>query len=140
MNSQKRFLYVKTPNVMLGLAFIAAVGLSFAVGESLGQRSMVKQMRINLDGVQAMLLADQIVERRKVRSFLIGGCRTEALEEIDFTENAEMKLLAEFVTSNLDKSSLEYINSRNPNFLDEIRTFKSKYPSKRPEVSCMKSS
>ena len=139
VNNEQRISNMKIRNLMLGLGLIAAIGLAFILGEILGQRSSVKQMRINLDGMQAMLLTDQIVEKRKVRSLLAGGCPTEAQEELNITENVEMKLLAEFVDGKLDRSSLEYINSRDPNILDELKTFKSKYPSKRPEVSCVKS-
>jgi hypothetical protein len=121
---------------MLAISFLVAIALSLAAGESLGQRSMLKGLKIQLDGVQAMLLADRIIEERKLKSLLARGCTTDALNAVNITENSDMKLLAEFVGANLDQPSLQYISSRSPGFLDEVKSFKSSYRVSWSEVTC----
>jgi hypothetical protein len=73
-------------NVMLVFGAIAIAGLSFAVGESLGQRAMLKALRINLDDVQAMLLVDRVVSERKLKSLLAHDCAIEAMTTVDHNE------------------------------------------------------
>jgi hypothetical protein len=123
-------------NIYLVLAAAIIAALSVAIGESLGQRSMLKQAGIQLDGVQAMLLFDRIVEERKLKSLLAHGCATEAMTAIDHNENSDLKLLAEFANGKLDQSAVTYISNRDANILNELKTFKSKFGNTWPEPEC----
>ena len=118
------------------LAVVIVAALSFGIGESLGQRSMLRSLKVQLDGVQAMLLVDRIVEERKVKSLLAHGCATEAMTMVDHHENSDLKLLAEFINGNLDRSAITYITNQAPNILNELRTFKSKYGNTWREPEC----
>jgi hypothetical protein len=123
-------------NLFFALTIVIIATLAFAIGESLGQRSMLKQAGVQLDGVQAMLLFDRIVEERKIKSLLAHGCATEAMTAIDHDENSDMKLLAEFANEKLEQSTITYIANRDPNLLKELKTFKSKYGNTWPEPEC----
>jgi hypothetical protein len=104
------------------LAAVIVAALSFGIGESLGQRAMLQSLKVQLDGVQAMLLVDRIVEERKVKSLLAHGCATEAMTRVDHQENSDLKLLAEFVSENLDRPAITYITNQAPNILNELKT------------------
>jgi hypothetical protein len=97
---------------------------------------MLRPLGIQVDGVQAMLLIDRIVEERKVKSLLAQGCATEAMRAVDINENADLKLLGEFVNGKLDRPTLDYITHQSPNILEELRTFKSKYGTTWQEPVC----
>ena len=122
--------------MILVFGIAALVLLSFVIGESIGQRSMRRPFSIQLDGVQAMLLIDRIVEERKIKSLLARGCASEAMTVVDINENSDLKLLAEFVNGKLDHPTLAYITRQDPNILEELGTFKSKYGSTWQEPDC----
>jgi hypothetical protein len=123
-------------NVAIAFAVVVVCILSFLIGDSVGQRSMRKPVRIQVDGVQAMLLVDRLVEERKIKSLLARGCATEAMSALDHNENSDLRLLAEFVNGDLDRSALTYITTQAPNILDELKTFKSKYGNTWREPEC----
>jgi hypothetical protein len=123
-------------NVYLSVSAILIAFISFAIGESLGQRTMLKQASIQLDGVQAMLLFDRIGKERKIKSLLERGCLTAATSTLDHDENVDMNLLAEFVRGRLDQPSITYIANRDSNILNELKTFKSKYGNTWSEPTC----
>jgi hypothetical protein len=123
-------------NVILAFVIAAATISSFVIGDSIGQRSMRKPIRIQVDGVQAMLLVDRIVDERKIKSLLAHGCATEAMTMVDHQENSDLKLLSEFVNGDLDLPALTYITNQSPDILNELKTFKSKYGNTWREPEC----
>jgi|ERR1700733_9532907 len=118
------------------LAIVVVAALSFGIGESLGQRSMLRSLKVQVDGVQAMLLVDRIVGERKVKSLLAHGCAAEAMVMVDHHENSDLKLLAEFVNGSLDRPAITYITNQAPNILNELKTFRNKYGDTWREPEC----
>jgi hypothetical protein len=114
---------------VLALACAAAViaALFFGIGASLGQRSMVRSLRIQIDSVQAMLLVNRIVEERRIKSLLARGCGNKAIGEITNDENSDLRMLSSFVDDHLDRPTIEYINNQDPKLLDELKTFDGKF-------------
>jgi hypothetical protein len=123
--------------VFIVVAIVLAI-VAFGVGQSLGQRSALRQSNVQLDGVQAMLLVDRILEERKLQSFLTRGCLTEATSAVDINISSDLRLLAEFANSGLDQPTEAYIAKRDPHILKEARALKSKYGHSWPEVECSK--
>ena len=118
-------------------ALVIAI-LSIGLGESLGERTMLKGVRKQLDGVQAMLLVNRIGDERKIKSLLARGCASAAAIEVDHSENSDMKLLAEFLNGKLDQPTIRYIANQDPNLLKELKKFKSKYGNPWQEPECKK--
>lgn len=114
---------------VVALACAAAViaALFFGIGMSLGQRSMVQSLRVQIDSVQAMLLVNRIVEERRLKSLLARGCGNKAIGEISNNENSDLRMLSGFVDSHLDRPTIEYINNQDPKLLDELKTFDGKF-------------
>jgi hypothetical protein len=114
---------------VVGLAGAAVViaALFFGIGVSLGQRSMVRSLRIQIDSIQAMVLANRIIEERRIKSLLARGCGNKAIGEITNNENLDLKTLSEFVGNSLDRPTIEYINNLDPKLLDELKTFDGKF-------------
>jgi len=123
-------------NIALTFAAVVAAALSFVIGDSFGQRSMLRQAHVQVEGIQAMLLVDRIVEERKIKSLLMRGCTKEAITAVDINENSDLKLLASYLAKELDQGTIDYINHHDPNMLNELKTFKSKYGDKWPVVEC----
>jgi hypothetical protein len=69
------------------------VAVAFVIGESLGQRSMLRQLGTQLKDAQAMLLMNRVVEERELKSLLARGCAADAMIAIANTENADLKTL-----------------------------------------------
>jgi hypothetical protein len=123
-------------NMILAGGTMALAILSFVIGDSAGQRSMRNPFRIQMDGVQAMLLVDRIVEERKLKCLLAHDRAAEALKAIDFKENSDLKVLADFLNGDLDPPAVAYITNQDPNIINELKTFKSKYGNTHPAVEC----
>ena len=113
-----------------------AVGCAFALGEGLAQRSMLRESRVRMDGMQAMLLADRISEEEKIGHLLERGCTAQALQSLSYREDSDLRLLSEFMSRNLDDSAMGYIASQDPEVLRYLKTFKSKYGSAWREPEC----
>jgi putative effector of murein hydrolase len=113
-----------------------AVAIAFAIGESMGQRSMLAGINAQLDSVQASLIFNRLLDARKLKSLLAKGCIEQAAQAVDVAEDKDMELLAGFVNGKLDASTTKYISDRNPNLLDELKTFKSKYGRSWSETEC----
>jgi putative effector of murein hydrolase len=75
---------------VVALACAAAImaALFVGIGVSLGQRSMIRSLRIQIDGVQAMLLANRMVKERRIKSLLARGCGNKAIGEIINNESS----------------------------------------------------
>jgi hypothetical protein len=128
----------KMRDVALVSATLAVVGVSLLIGDSLGKRTILGHMKVSLDEVQAMLVADRIHEERQLQTFLERGCTTAAIQRIKVREYFDMKLLAEFIDGSIDAGTRDYIGNRNPGLLDELKVFKSKYPNISDDVTCEK--
>ena len=117
-------------------AAVAIAVLSFGIGESVGQRSMLRPLRIQVDGIQAMLLVDRIVEERRIKSLLARGCTTKAMGEVTNNENADLRTLSRFADGKLDQPTIEYISNQDPNLLNELKTLNGAYVDHWSAVEC----
>jgi hypothetical protein len=113
--------------VTLACAAAVIAALFFGIGVTLGQRSMIRSLRIQIDGVQAMLLVNRIVEERRLKSLLARGCGNKAIGEITNNESTDLRMLSGFVDNHLDRPTIEYINNQDPKLLDELKTFDGKF-------------
>jgi hypothetical protein len=124
-------------NLILVIAALAAATLSFVIGDSVGQRAMLRQAHVQVEDIQAMLLVDRLGQERKIKSLLLRGCPKEALAAIDINENSDLKLLASYASrDHLDQSTVDYINNQDANLLRELKSFNNKYGDKWPVVEC----
>jgi hypothetical protein len=113
------------------VAVLLAIVL-FGVGVIVGQRLMFRAFRIQLNGVQAMLLFNRIVREREIKSLLERGCVTEAIGEISNDELADRGTLAHSVYEKLDRDTIAYINKRDPNILNELDSPKGSFTNTWP--------
>jgi hypothetical protein len=111
---------------MLSLAPLA-LAVAFAVGDSIGQRTMLKVASIQLNDVQAILAFNRLHDEREVQSLLDRACVTQAKEYLDFYRDEGLKLLAGFFRGPLSDSTKEYVSLRDPHLLKNLATYRSKY-------------
>ena len=127
---------MKTEYVVLGS--VVAIVIAFAVGESLGQRSMISGMSVQLDGTQAMLAFNRIDDERQLQTLLSKGCVAQAQSQLDYYEGRDTKLLSEFFKGKLDPETIKYVSDRDPKLMASLNTFKSKYGTRWDEPDCNK--
>ena len=107
------------------IACCGAVLVSFAVGESLGQRSMLAQDNRALSGVQADLAINRLLDERHWAELVAKGCIAQITKSLDIAQDQDKKLIAEHINQGLDASAIQYIAIRDPNLIEELKTFKS---------------
>ncbi|MHB8697691.1 MAG: hypothetical protein ACYC9J_06585 [Sulfuricaulis sp.] len=117
----------KAKTWLLAIGFVLAIVIAFVIGESKGQRAMLAVMQVKLDGVQAMLTFNRLDEERLLKSWLSKGCVAQAQSELDFDEDQDTRLLAEFFQGKLDPSDRKYVSDRDLKLVASLNTFKSKY-------------
>lgn len=83
-----------------------------------------------------MLLADKIGAERQWSEFLRRGCTQELSKSLDIADNANMKLLKDFLVRGLDVDSERYIDRLNPGLIAEARTFRSRFEDIQPAIAC----
>lgn len=120
----------------MAIASAILVVVAFAVGDSLGQRSMLKAFGPQYDGVQAMLAYNQLDDDRRLQALLSKGCVAQAQSFLDFYEDRETRLLSEFFKGDLDRGTIKYVTDRDPKLVASLSTFKSKYGSRWDEPDC----
>jgi hypothetical protein len=121
----------------LGAALIVVVAaLAFAIGDSYGQRTMLKAMSPQFDGVQAMLAYNRLDDDRKLGVLLSKGCVSQAQGFLDFDEDQQTRLLSEFFRGQVDQGTIKYVTDRDPKLVASLPAFKSKYGSRWEEPDC----
>lgn len=125
---------IKARYIAIGSAVLVVI--AFAIGNSLGQRSMLKAFSLQYDGVQAMLAYNQLDDDRQLQVLLSKGCVTQAQRYLDFYEDRETRLLSEFFKGKLDLETIKYVTDRDPKLVASLSTFKSKYGSRWDEPDC----
>jgi hypothetical protein len=121
--------------IKLIVFFLATVGVSFAIGDSVGQRTMLKAFAPQLSGVQAMLLADKISRQRELLSYMRAQCIKESIDETDVDQDRGMQVLMDLLR-NADDASRRYIQVHEPGLLDEAANYKARYPNKISHSTC----
>jgi hypothetical protein len=117
---------------------IVGIVLGYAIGNSYGQREMLKQADAGLNDIQASLGLNKILEDRRWKNMLNQGCLDQPANDIDFDENQSMDLLAGHLKKSVSERTLKYINDRDPSLIRELKDFKSKDSGVFAEDSCTK--
>jgi hypothetical protein len=121
--------------ITLIIIFLATIGVSFSIGDSVGQRTMLKALAPQLSGVQAMLLADKISRQRELLSYMRAQCIEESIDEIDVDQDRGMQVLMDLLRDS-DDASRRYIQVHEPGLLDEAANYKARYPNKILHPTC----
>lgn len=70
---------------------------------------------------------NRIVEERELKSLLARGCAADAMTAIANKENADLKMLKEFVDGGLDRPTIESLVKQDPHILEELVTSENTY-------------
>lgn len=118
------------------IVIIAVLGVTFVMGESIGQRQMLSGMNIQLDSMQAKLTFNRILDERHLGDLLAKGCVAQAGQMLMFLEDQDTRILSEFFRSELDPSVSIYISKRDPDIVRAMKSFKSKFGPRWREPTC----
>jgi len=124
---------------VVAVVAILSIAVAFAVGLSLGQRSMLAASDKELRNVQAMLVFNRILDERRLQALMSRGCVSQAADEISFNLDKDMELLSHYIGEGLDAQTQKYISDRDSTLLKELQTFKSKYGDAWAEKACQSS-
>jgi hypothetical protein len=125
------------PKLILILATGAALVLGFLAGTISERRISFGWHRVQLNNVQAMLAFNHLQGDRELKTFLAKGCISPAIELVDIAEDKETELIAGFyVSRQIDGSTLKYMSSRDPEIVEKLKAFKSKYGSSWRNPEC----
>lgn len=127
------------PKLRLVIAILACglmVAAAFAIGDSIGQRSMLSATSMQLDNIQTTLAFNRLIDERQLKSLMARGCIEQAAKAIDVAEDKDMELLAGFVNGKISPWAIKYISDRDPTLVNELKTFKSKYGRSWSEMEC----
>jgi hypothetical protein len=112
------------------ILFCGLVGtglLGFAIGTSVGERTMLSVSNVQLEGVQAMLNFNHLDEERRLQSLLAKGCVDASSKEVDIQINLDKEVIADLLRRATDSDAIKYISDRDPKLIDELKSFKNKY-------------
>ena len=115
---------------------IVLAAAAFAVGESMGQRSMLGAMSVQLNSAQTNLAFNRLLDERHWKSLLAKDCVVQVTKAIDVAEDEDMELLAEFFKGKLDAATIKDVTDRDSILVEQLKTFKSKYGKGWSEEEC----
>lgn len=115
---------------------VVVAAIAFAIGESMGQRSMLKGMSVQLDSVQTTLAFNRLLDERHWKDLLAKGCTAQVAKALDVAEDKDMELLAEFFNGKLDASAIKYVTDRDSALAEQLKSYKSKYGRSWSEEEC----
>ena len=116
--------------------FVASIAVAYALGWRMGERKAFAQSQILMNGAQADLLFNRIVDEREMVSMLSKGCIPQTRRHLSIDVDQDTALLAEFYRGPLDPQSVSYIVEHDPGLLKSLATFKSKYGKSWMEAAC----
>ena len=117
---------------------VVTAAIAFAIGDSVGQRTMLKGINVQLDSVQASLALNRLLDERHWKELLAKGCDAQAARALDVAEDKDMELLAGFLKGKLDADTIKYVSDRDPGLVEQLKTFHSKYGRSWSEGECKK--
>lgn len=118
------------------IATAALLVASYLFGLSVGERKMLAEARILMNGAQADLLYNRLAEEREMALMLSKGCISQTQERLNIDLDQDTALLAKFFKGKLDVGSKGYIFDRDPALVASLATFKSKYGNSWTEKAC----
>lgn len=120
----------------LVILFVALMAASYALGLSVGERKAFAQATVLMNGAQADLAYNRIVDERKMVLILSKGCMSQLQDKLAVNVDQGTALLAEFFKGQLDPDSIKYISDCDPELVKSLATFKSKYGDSWVEKAC----
>ncbi|WEN15109.1 hypothetical protein PY254_00030 [Rhodanobacter sp. AS-Z3] len=87
------------------IVYIASVIASLLIGANIGERKATTHASIEVNGIQADLLFNRILDERKMQSMLSRGCVSEATLELDINEDQDMRNRGQSVFKSAEKGS-----------------------------------
>jgi len=121
--------------LIAALWVISTVG-AFAVGLSVGERSMLSALAIGIENVQAKLLVSRIEDERHLRELLKKRCARQAAEFVNYTNGIDMQMMHDFVRNVKLMDAFVYVKSRNPTVFLEAYYYSAGFPSTFQERAC----
>ena len=118
--------------VAAAVLFLLTTAGSFFLGTKLERHQFAEE----LDATQGMLWFNNLLQFRKIESNLAKGCSAAALEATKIAIDKEMELLSEFHKDHGASWLNKYISDRDPNLLDQLGSFQSKYGTVWEEPKC----
>lgn len=128
----------KIKSGLIGVAALFFIAMVFWLGIGVGVKYGSSQLAIELNSTQAMLAFNRILDERKLNLLLSKGCVTEALTKTDIAIDQDTKLIASLFKEKLSPWVSKYVSDRDPNFLNSLDGFKSKYGDSWTETECHK--
>jgi hypothetical protein len=117
------------------LWFISALCI-FAIGLSVGQRSMLSIAKTNLANTQAELLFNRVEDERHLSNLLKRGCVGPAAAFVAYVTDADMRLMHGFILGKKMDEALSYIRDRDPEVLKEAARYSPRFPNPWEEPTC----
>lgn len=124
----------------VALAFgwlVSLVLVSYLTAQSL-YRTQIAGFEVELAEVQAELAFNHMVRYRELESYIEKGCYSEAREKAKISKNQEMELLASFLKEHPNTSVNKYVGDRDPELIEQLKSFKNPYGNTWHEPGCNK--
>jgi hypothetical protein len=111
-------------------------GVTFAIGLSVGQKTMASTCDIVLQNVQAKLLFNRLDDEHHISSLLHKGCVNAAAETLAYNTDIEMQTMRDFVKNPALNSARSYIGARDPALLRDATAYSARFPNPWTEPAC----
>ncbi|MGH8213558.1 MAG: hypothetical protein ACREPP_10070 [Rhodanobacteraceae bacterium] len=122
--------------ILLAVGFLLTAVIALVIGIRLGARSQFRQSAKELDSVQAMMAFNRISDERNMQHLLSKGCIDQAKQWVDFYYDVNMRILADKYRIGITPDVTDYINKRDPDILNSLSEFKSKFRSSWVQKAC----
>jgi len=129
-------MFLNRTHIIWLVVCCAAALVSFSVGERLEQRRMLARDNQALAGVQADLAFNRLLDERHWAELVKKGCTDQIAKSLDVAQDKDKELIAGYINEGLDASAIHYIAIRDPNLIEELKSFKSEYGSSWSEEAC----
>ena len=129
--NKKGAIFVTASTVLI----IVAIG-SFLSGLSMGQRSMLSISASGLDNAQVTLLFGRIEDERHFSDLVKRGCVKSATEFAEYTTDADMQILHQFISKDKIHDTLSDIRNKDPELLKEAASYSPRFPNPWQERAC----
>jgi hypothetical protein len=106
------------------------------IGIGIGIRINLHRTAIEIDNTQAMLTFNRLLEERRLELLLSKGCLEAAKEKVNIRMDQDTKLLASLFKGTLSPWVAKYVDDRDPNLLEALEKYTSKYGDSWMEPEC----
>jgi len=124
--------------LIIAIGWLVSLVLVAAFASSSAMKNQLAVFGVELDKSQAMLAFNHMVRYRELESDLSKSCYSEALEKAKISKDIELSVLADILKKHPDASFSQYFSDREPNLVEQLKTFKSAYGNSWKEPQCKK--